>query len=1060
MKGLKFALTGLVLGAAWCASAEKLVTHGDTVAMMGDSITQYGTASNSGYPQLFLRAIRTTGVSDFTFVGAGVAGNTSTDMRDRFVRDVVNKNPTVVTINSGVNDIRFGFPAHYETYRDNLNYMVDQAKGVGAKVVLMTPTGAAGEGTNELVHALAGIMREVAADKHVTLADSYVYFRAAVEDPQAPAMDAAGHKATVDGLHMGPVGDRAMARSLVAVMGLTEAEIAAVEEDWNTAPIVGISGIPSMSLAQYDMVEAYSDRFKLEIWTAAGDAFHAGLARFLANPVIPAKPTLPAVPSGAASDCAGGAIVMCGGGAWGNEAQTNPSGISRLVTKALAANGSTRPVITGRADGEYLSKIDSNFDKIVANDKDTGAAVSHLVIMPGLENITTDTQSAQSIVSKAAAKGITVVFLTYNPLKDSDGDAELNTVLRDLDNGTTVRTIDAYQMRVDEKTRRAANANAHHYIHGNGTLSPRMNYLEGTELLPMLGFNTAAAQRADARWQAIDDFGGSTVSYSIGFGELDQLRAIAFQNNVSVAELYAVCMRLGAEAIADVAPVQGQLTVDPNTMSNNCALVANAVNRIRGTAAPGVRITVYRKGVTAVGYADANGDYYVDYNPGDYEPSYKTTVSDGLNTLTFYTTLVSSIPAHDHVYGTTNYTWSADYTACTAMATCSVCTEKLFENGAVTTVTNVAQTCTTDGSVTSTAVFPTLGTTTKSATVPAGHVWGAPGYDWNTTDWTCTASASCVRDGAHKASETVQAQYAVVTPATIYATGLGRYTATFANAAFASQTYDVEIPKKTGDEGLSPAGEGKDDSNAIQQAIDAAGEGGTVTLGEGTFLINTQLTIGNGVTLVGQGYDKTTLRNVAAQGSNSRVATISGNGVLSSVTVTGGAVSGANKNGGGVLINGDGTVTWCKVTGNKVIQGFGGGIGVAGVGQARIDHTTITGNTAVGDSTHVPYGAGIGVDGSTAGGHAVIDTCLVCGNVSGESVTTGCGGGISISGYNASVDVLNTTVADNSASGSAGGICLKGTFAKYSALNMAIMTTCFISSGFSTFSGFLYRAFL
>ena len=911
MKVVASALTGLVLGATLSASGEKLVTHGDTLAMMGDSITQYGTSSASGYPNLFQRAIRTTGVGDFTFVGAGVAGNTSTDMRERFVRDVVNKNPTVVTINSGVNDIRFGFPAHYETYRDNLNYMVDQAKGVGAKVVLMTPTGAAGEGTNELVHALAGIMREVAADKNVILADSYAYFRAAVEDPLAPAMGASGFKATVDGLHMGPVGDRAMARSLVSVMGLTEAEIAAVEEDWNTASIVGISGIPSTSLAQYDMIEAYSDRFKLEIWTAAGDAFRAGLERFLANPVIPAKPTLPAVPSGAASDCAGGAIVMCGGGAWGNEAQTNPSGISRLVTKALAANGSSRPVITGRADGAYLSKIDSDFDKIVANDKDTGAAVSHLVIMPGLENITTDTQSAQNIVSKAAAKGITVVFLTFNPLKDSDGDAALNTVLRGLDNGTTVRTIDAYQMRVDEKTRRAANANAHHYIHGNGTLSPRMNYLEGTALLPMLGFNPAAAQRADARWQAIDDFGGSTVSYSIGFGELDRLRAIAFQNNVSVAELYAVCMRLGAEAIADVAPVQGQLTANPNTISNNCALAANAVNRIRGTAAPGVRITVYRKGITAVGYADASGNYVVDFNPGDYAPSYKTTVSDGLNTLTFYTTLVDELP-------------------------------------------------------------------------PASDDEEDPGEEENPGD---------------------EEDPSVDPPVT---------------------------PPPSGD-GLQPSG--SDDAGAIQQAIDAAGADGTVVLGEGTFLINTQLTIGNGVTLVGQGSDRTILKNVAALSNVSRVATVKDGGCLTSVTVTGGAVDGANKHGGGILIDGTGTVSWCKVTGNRNLRGVGGGIGVVGKGQAVIDHTIVSGNTAPGNtasSVNVPCGAGIGViaTGTSDAVELTVDTCLVSDNVCGADVP-GIGGGIYIRGYYVKTAVIrNTTVAGNSASDLGGGLYLEGIFPK------------------------------
>ena len=84
---------------------------------------------------------------------------------------------------------------------------------------------------------------------------------------------------------------------------------------------------------------------------------------------------------------------------------------------------------------------------------------------------------------------------------------------------------------------------------------------------------------------------------------------------------------------------------------------------------------------------------------------------------------------------------------------------------------------------------------------------------------------------------------------------------------------------------------GGDDSAAIQAAIDGAGSGGTVTLGAGTFLIGTQLTIGNGVTLVGKGRDETVLKYTGSEGSSGRVAKIQDYGILSSVTVTGGKVN-------------------------------------------------------------------------------------------------------------------------------------------------------------------------
>ena len=173
MTGLK--IVGiLVVGLATSAFAEKLVKTGDTVAMMGDSITQYGTADSAGYVQLFLRAIRTSGAK-VNFVGAGVAGNTSNQMRERFIRDVVEKKPTVVTINSGVNDAAFySFPAQFDVYRDNIDFMVKAAQGAGAKVVLMTPTGTGGEKPNAIVAKLAEIMREYAASHEgVVLADSF-----------------------------------------------------------------------------------------------------------------------------------------------------------------------------------------------------------------------------------------------------------------------------------------------------------------------------------------------------------------------------------------------------------------------------------------------------------------------------------------------------------------------------------------------------------------------------------------------------------------------------------------------------------------------------------------------------------------------------------------------------------------------------------------------------------------------------------------------------------------------------------------------------------------------
>ena len=640
MKVSALVMMGLGVGLTTSAFAEKLVKTGDTVAMMGDSITQYGTADSAGYVQLFLRAIRKSGAK-VNFVGAGVAGNTSNQMRERFIRDVVEKKPTVVTINSGVNDAAFySFPAQFDVYRDNIDFMVKAAQGAGAKVVLMTPTGTGGEKPNAIVAKLADIMREYAASHEgVILADSHKNFRAAVDDPSAPAMGPSGNKATVDGLHMGPVGNRAMARSLVSVMGLTAEEIAAVEADWNVAPIVGVGGVPAMSLAEYDLVEGYCDRMQLDIWEAATDALNAGIDAFLKDPALPSGPALPK--ASAAADCEGGDVAFCGGFNWQMEADFNPSGLNHLIDKAFAANGSDRKVVTGAGNGANLVQIDAKFDKIVAPAKGSKREVSHLVIAPSAPaDVEKETAALKSVLAKARAKNIKVVLMTIRANKGRE--PAFNDVLRDCADGSAVSVVDAIRIFDGELKRRAANSRANIVIHGNGRLNPRVNYLQAKALLPKLGFNAAALANADAYWNADPAFGGSSLSGKISFSVLDRIREIAKRNGVAVNVVIERCIRLGAARLPKEKPAKGALKVDAATLADGTVLEPNAIKVIAGETMPRARVTVYRKGNSAVGYAGEDGRFAVSFDPGDEDGAARVSVFDGVNRVNVANVAVGS----------------------------------------------------------------------------------------------------------------------------------------------------------------------------------------------------------------------------------------------------------------------------------------------------------------------------------------------------------------------------------------------------------------------------------
>ena len=241
-------------------------------------------------------------------------------------------------------------------------------------------------------------------------------------------------------------------------------------------------------------------------------------------------------------------------------------------------------------------------------------------------------------------------------------------------------------------------------------------------------------------------------------------------------------------------------------------------------------------------------------------------------------------------------------------------------------------------------------------------------------------------------------------------------------------------------EPLQPLADAADNTTAIQAAIDAAAilpEPGTVTLGEGLFEISAPLMVTGGVTLVGQGWDKTILKQTMAERVAkddyklaTRVVLIDDGSTVSHVAITGGSVdtSGGWSFGGGAFVA-DGTISWCCITNNTsgvdgTSNNYGGGVGF-GAGKGKIDHSIIADNVVRGLQTS--FGGGIAIRHPT--GDVTIDTCLISGNrvfneqLGGGTLTYGGGAGIvveyvySSEGYH--MTVLNSTIVGNSAGGTA-----------------------------------------
>ena len=137
-----FSLVVAFLGFVNLLGAEPQLKPGTRIVTLGDSITQAG-----GYQRLMRRVFdRFYADLNVEIVNAGISGHKSPDMAGRLQKDVIDKNPTIVTISCGVNDVWHGFydpprGVDLATYTDLMRQMVRELKAkTAASIYLLTPT--------------------------------------------------------------------------------------------------------------------------------------------------------------------------------------------------------------------------------------------------------------------------------------------------------------------------------------------------------------------------------------------------------------------------------------------------------------------------------------------------------------------------------------------------------------------------------------------------------------------------------------------------------------------------------------------------------------------------------------------------------------------------------------------------------------------------------------------------------------------------------------------------------------------------------------------------------
>ncbi len=112
------------------------------VIFLGDSITEMGVQKD-GYIDKMRTYLITKGLeSQFELIGAGIGGNKVYDLYLRLEEDVLSKNPDVVIVWVGVNDVWhkvLGTGTDADKFEKFYSAVISRIKTAGAEVILCTP---------------------------------------------------------------------------------------------------------------------------------------------------------------------------------------------------------------------------------------------------------------------------------------------------------------------------------------------------------------------------------------------------------------------------------------------------------------------------------------------------------------------------------------------------------------------------------------------------------------------------------------------------------------------------------------------------------------------------------------------------------------------------------------------------------------------------------------------------------------------------------------------------------------------------------------------------------
>lgn len=255
-KTMVFLGCAVLMGAA-SLSAQIKVKNGDSIAFLGDSITQQGHNYPAGYVNMVMIGLKTNGIQA-KMIKAGISGNKSNNMLDRLDRDVISKNPQIMTLSCGVNDVWHGpRGVKLDAYKKNITALVEKALAAKIQVYIMTAT-MIGEyqknQNNQKLVAYNDFLRELAKKKNLPLIDLNAVMQKEVAAMNAKYPGLSTVFITCDGVHMDPLGNIMMAKEILKAFGLNDSQIAKAEAEWMKLKW-NVRGVGNFTVKEYNYIQ-------------------------------------------------------------------------------------------------------------------------------------------------------------------------------------------------------------------------------------------------------------------------------------------------------------------------------------------------------------------------------------------------------------------------------------------------------------------------------------------------------------------------------------------------------------------------------------------------------------------------------------------------------------------------------------------------------------------------------------------------------------------------------------------------------------------------------------